>query len=29
LEKPLDGGPKQFQANLTILYYFERYHPSK
>jgi len=26
LEKPLNGGAKKFQANLTIVYYFERYH---
>jgi hypothetical protein len=26
LEKSLDGGPKKFQANFTIVYYFERYH---
>jgi hypothetical protein len=29
LEKPLDGGPKKFQANFTIVYYFERYHSPK
>jgi hypothetical protein len=28
-EKPLNGGAKQFQANLTIFYYFERYHSPK
>jgi hypothetical protein len=26
LKKPLNGGAKKFQANLTIIYYFERYH---
>lgn len=26
LEKPLNGGVKKFQANFTIIYYFERYH---
>jgi hypothetical protein len=29
LEKQLDGGNKKFQANLTITYYFERYHAPK
>ena len=29
LEKPLDGGNKKFQANLTITYYFERSHVAK
>ena len=29
LEKSLNGGLKQFQANLTIVYYFERYHAPK
>jgi hypothetical protein len=29
LEKPLDGGPKKFQANFTIVYYFERYRSPK
>jgi hypothetical protein len=29
LEKPLDGGPKKFQVNLTIVYFFQRYHSPK
>ena len=29
LEKPLNAGAKNFQANFTIVYYFERYHVSK
>jgi hypothetical protein len=29
LEKQLDGGNKKFQANLTITYYFERFHLPK
>jgi hypothetical protein len=29
LEKTFDGGNKEFQANLTITYYFERYHVPK
>jgi hypothetical protein len=29
LEKPLNGGAKKFQANFTIIYYFERYHSPK
>jgi hypothetical protein len=29
LEKSLDGGPKKFQANFTIVYFFERYHVPK
>jgi hypothetical protein len=29
LEKPLDGGAKTFQANLIIVYYFERHHSPK
>jgi hypothetical protein len=29
LEKSLDGGDKKFQANLTVTYYFERYHVAK
>jgi hypothetical protein len=29
LEKSLDGGAKKFQANFTIVYYFERYHSRK
>jgi hypothetical protein len=28
-EKQLDGGNKRFQANLTMTYYFERFHLSK
>jgi hypothetical protein len=29
LEKPLNGGAKKFQASVTIVYYFERYHSPK
>jgi hypothetical protein len=29
LEKQLDGGPKKFQVNLTIVYFFQRYHSPK
>ena len=29
LEKQLDGGNKKFQANLTMTYYFERFHLPK
>ena len=29
LEKPLNAGAKNFQANFTIVYYFERYHSPK
>jgi hypothetical protein len=29
LEKQFDGGNKKFQANLTMTYYFERYHLPK
>ena len=29
LEKTFDGGNKKFQVNLTMTYYFERYHASK
>ena len=29
LEKQFDGGNKKFQANLTMTYYFERYHVPK
>src|SRR6266540_3561536 len=29
LEKTLDGGNKKFQVNLTMTYYFERYHAPK
>jgi hypothetical protein len=29
LEKPLNGGPKEFQANFTVFYYFERYRSPK
>jgi len=29
LEKQFDGGDKKFQANLTMTYYFERYHAPK
>jgi hypothetical protein len=29
LEKTFDGGNKKFQANLTMTYYFERYHVPK
>jgi hypothetical protein len=28
-EKQFDGGDKKFQANLTMTYYFERYHAPK
>jgi hypothetical protein len=28
-EKQFDGGDKRFQANLTMTYYFERYHAPK
>jgi hypothetical protein len=29
LEKTLDGSPKKFQANFTIVYFFESYHSPK
>src|SRR5881398_3027427 len=29
LEKQLDGGNQKFQANLTMTYYFERFHLPK
>jgi hypothetical protein len=29
LEKPLAGDPKKFQASVTIVYYFQRYHSPK
>jgi hypothetical protein len=28
-EKPLSGDPKKFQASVTIVYYFQRYHSPK
>ena len=29
LEKPLSSGAKKFQASISIVYYFQRYHSPK